>query len=76
MDVVFLARIQFAANITFHILFPAISIALGWVLLFFRLKHLRAHRPAAEARLARRLPLLDQGIRAEHSRSGSSAASR
>src|SRR5947208_4261459 len=42
MDVVFLARIQFAANITFHILFPSISIALGWVLLFFRLKHLRA----------------------------------
>jgi cytochrome bd ubiquinol oxidase subunit I len=45
MDVVFLARIQFAANITFHILFPAISIALGWVLLFFRLKHLRAIDP-------------------------------
>lgn len=42
MDAVFLARIQFAANITFHILFPSISIALGWVLLFFRLKHLRA----------------------------------
>ena len=31
-----LARMQFAANITFHILFPTISIALGWVLLFFR----------------------------------------
>src|SRR6185503_6715845 len=31
--------------ITFHILFPAISIALGWVLLFFRLKHLRATDP-------------------------------
>jgi cytochrome d ubiquinol oxidase subunit I len=42
MDAVFLARIQFAANITFHILFPSISIALGWVLLFFRFKHLRA----------------------------------
>ncbi len=27
---------QFAANITFHILFPTISIALGWTLLFFR----------------------------------------
>ena len=45
MDVVVLARIQFAANITFHILFPSISIALGWVLLFFRLKHLRATDP-------------------------------
>jgi cytochrome bd ubiquinol oxidase subunit I len=42
MDVVVLARLQFAANITFHILFPSILIALGWVLLFFRLKHLRA----------------------------------
>jgi len=42
MDVVVLARIQFAANITFHILFPSISIALGWVLLFFRLKYLSA----------------------------------
>ena len=37
MDVVFLARIQFAANISFHILFPTITIALGWVLLFFKL---------------------------------------
>ena len=45
MDVVVLARIQFAANITFHVLFPSISIALGWVLLFFRLKHLRATDP-------------------------------
>ncbi len=36
-----LARIQFAANITFHILFPSISIALGWVLLYFKLRHNR-----------------------------------
>jgi cytochrome bd ubiquinol oxidase subunit I len=35
-DPVVLARIQFAANITFHILFPTISIAMGWVLLFFK----------------------------------------
>ena len=33
-----LARMQFAANITFHILFPAINIALCWVLLFFKLR--------------------------------------
>jgi cytochrome d ubiquinol oxidase subunit I len=33
---ILLARMQFAANISFHILFPTISIALGWVLLFFR----------------------------------------
>jgi cytochrome d ubiquinol oxidase subunit I len=37
-DATILARIQFAANISFHILFPAITIALGWVLLFFKLR--------------------------------------
>ena len=37
-DPLLLARIQFAANITFHILFPALSIALGWLLLFFKLR--------------------------------------
>ncbi len=35
-----MARMQFAANITFHILFPTISIGLGWVLLFMRLRWL------------------------------------
>ncbi len=38
MDPIVLARIQFAANISFHILFPTITIALGWVLLFFKLR--------------------------------------
>jgi cytochrome d ubiquinol oxidase subunit I len=38
LDPLVLARMQFAANITFHILFPTISIALGWVLLFFKLR--------------------------------------
>ncbi len=38
MDATLLARIQFAANISFHILFPTITIALGWVLLFFKLR--------------------------------------
>ncbi len=33
-----LARMQFAANITFHILFPTITIALGWILFFFRMR--------------------------------------
>jgi cytochrome bd ubiquinol oxidase subunit I len=41
MDALLLARMQFAANISFHILFPTISIALGWTLLFFRLRWLR-----------------------------------
>ena len=35
-DPLVLARIQFAANITFHILFPTVTIALCWALLFFR----------------------------------------
>ncbi len=39
MDTLILHRIQFASNITFHILFPAITIALGWILLFFKLKY-------------------------------------
>ncbi|MBK1660990.1 cytochrome ubiquinol oxidase subunit I [Paracraurococcus ruber] len=38
MDPILLARIQFAANISFHILFPTVTIALGWVLLFFKLR--------------------------------------
>ncbi|MGL4438306.1 MAG: cytochrome ubiquinol oxidase subunit I [Bosea sp. (in: a-proteobacteria)] len=38
MDTLVLSRIQFAANISFHILFPTITIALGWVLLFFKLR--------------------------------------
>jgi len=38
IDTLLLSRIQFAANISFHILFPTITIALGWVLLFFRIR--------------------------------------
>jgi cytochrome d ubiquinol oxidase subunit I len=41
LDGLLLARIQFAANITFHILFPTITIALGWALLAMRLAWLR-----------------------------------
>nr|WP_295778876.1 cytochrome ubiquinol oxidase subunit I [Rhodoferax sp.] len=41
LDPFILARIQFAANITFHILFPTISISMGWVLLFFKLRFAR-----------------------------------
>ena len=39
MDALILSRLQFAANISFHILFPAITIALGWFLLFFKLRY-------------------------------------
>lgn len=38
MDTLLLSRIQFGANISFHILFPTITIALGWMLLFFKLR--------------------------------------
>jgi cytochrome bd ubiquinol oxidase subunit I len=46
MDALILARMQFAANMTFHILFPTISIALGWTLLFFRLRWLKTRDDA------------------------------
>lgn len=38
MDALALARVQFAANITFHILFPAITIGLAWLLVYFKTK--------------------------------------
>ncbi len=38
-DPLILSRLQFAANISFHSLFPAITIALGWVLLFFKWRY-------------------------------------
>ncbi|MEK8046917.1 cytochrome ubiquinol oxidase subunit I [Ideonella margarita] len=41
MDALLLSRLQFAANISFHILFPTITIALGWWLLFFRWRWVR-----------------------------------
>jgi cytochrome d ubiquinol oxidase subunit I len=38
MDTLLLSRMQFAANISFHILFPTINIALCWFLVYFRLR--------------------------------------
>ncbi|MDZ4103585.1 MAG: cytochrome ubiquinol oxidase subunit I, partial [Hydrogenophaga sp.] len=46
MDPLLLARAQFAANITFHILFPSITIALGWLLMFFRWRWRRTQEGA------------------------------
>lgn len=40
MDALLLSRLQFAANISFHILFPTITIALCWFLVFFRVRYL------------------------------------
>ncbi len=38
LDTFVLSRIQFAANISFHILFPTITIALCWILFYFKLR--------------------------------------
>ncbi len=38
LDPFLLSRLQFAANISFHILFPSITIGLAWILLYFRLR--------------------------------------
>lgn len=46
MDTLILSRLQFAANISFHILFPTITIALCWFLLFFRLRFIATKDPA------------------------------
>jgi cytochrome d ubiquinol oxidase subunit I len=40
-DTLLLARAQFALNISFHILFPAITIALAWILVYFRARYAR-----------------------------------
>jgi cytochrome bd ubiquinol oxidase subunit I len=45
IDTLILSRIQFASNMTFHILFPTISIALGWVLFFFKIQFNKTGAP-------------------------------
>ncbi|MBC3767387.1 cytochrome ubiquinol oxidase subunit I [Neptunicella marina] len=45
LDTLVLSRIQFAANISFHILFPTITIALGWFLFYFKLRHQLSGHP-------------------------------
>jgi cytochrome bd ubiquinol oxidase subunit I len=40
-DALLLARAQFGLNIAFHILFPAITIALAWILVYFRAQYAR-----------------------------------
>lgn len=43
-DSALLSRLQFAANISFHILFPTITIALCWYLLYFKIRqHITPH---------------------------------
>ncbi|WP_045827234.1 cytochrome ubiquinol oxidase subunit I [Teredinibacter turnerae] len=45
LDTLELSRIQFAANISFHILFPTINIAMCWVLFFFKIRHDMTQNP-------------------------------
>jgi|SRR5688572_30241791 len=45
-EALFLARVQFGLNIAFHILFPTLTIALGWFLLAFRIAYHRTRDPA------------------------------
>ncbi len=42
LETLMLSRIQFAANISFHILFPSITIALCWFLLYFKIRYNRS----------------------------------
>jgi cytochrome d ubiquinol oxidase subunit I len=44
-DALLLARAQFGLNIAFHILFPALTIALAWILLGFRIAYHRTQDP-------------------------------
>lgn len=45
LETLVLSRIQFALNISFHILFPTITIALAWFLFFFKLRFNQTHNP-------------------------------
>src|SRR5678815_2671921 len=45
-DVLLLARAQFGLNIAFHILFPSLTIALGWIVFYFRVRYARSGDPA------------------------------
>lgn len=45
LSLVDLARIQFGINIGFHILFPSITIALAWILVWFRAQYARTGAP-------------------------------
>lgn len=45
LDVLELSRIQFALNISFHILFPTITIGLAWYLFYFKLRFNLSNNP-------------------------------
>jgi cytochrome bd ubiquinol oxidase subunit I len=41
-EALMLARVQFGLNIAFHILFPSLTIALAWFLVYFRVRYERS----------------------------------
>ncbi len=45
-EALLLARTQFGLNIAFHILFPSLTIALAWFLVYFRVRYERSRDPA------------------------------
>jgi len=45
-DLIQLARAQFGLNIGFHILFPALTIALAWFLVYFRIRYAKSGEAA------------------------------
>src|SRR5580765_2811365 len=45
-ELLLLSRAQFGLNIGFHILFPTLTIALAWILLYFRIRYARSGDPA------------------------------
>jgi cytochrome d ubiquinol oxidase subunit I len=45
-EALLLARTQFGLNIAFHILFPSLTIALAWFLVYFRVRYERTRDPA------------------------------
>ena len=45
-EALLLARAQFGLNIAFHILFPSLTIALAWFLVYFRVRYERSRDPA------------------------------
>ena len=45
-DALLMARAQFGLNIAFHILFPSITIALAWILVYFRAQYARTRSEA------------------------------
>ena len=46
MDPVLLARIQFALTISFHFLFPPLTIGVAWIIFYFMNRYRRTGDPA------------------------------